>query len=65
MKRAAALLLLLMAGCGLQPVYSGGSKGPAATILTGIDVPVIPEKSGYLVRQALLDRLPDASGVTS
>jgi len=62
MKRTAALLLLLMAGCGLQPVYSGGSQGPGATILTGIDVPVIPEKSGYLVRQALLDRLPDASG---
>lgn len=64
MRRAAALLLLLMAGCGLQPVYTGGSKGAATAMLTGIDVPVIGEKSGYLVRQALLDRLPDANGDT-
>ncbi len=56
MMRALALLLLL-AGCGLQPVYSGGSKGAAGLMAGGVAVPVIPDRSGYLVRQALIGRL--------
>lgn len=58
MRRAAALCaLLLIGGCGLQPVYSGGSRGAAATTLASVDVPVIPDRAGFLVRQALLERI--------
>ena len=60
MKRLA--LLLLLAGCGLQPVYSNGSSGAAATMLAGIDVSAIEGRGGYLVRQALLDRVGTEGG---
>ncbi len=56
MKRALVLLVLL-GGCGLQPVYSGGSRGVAATTLTQIAVAPIPDRAGYLVAAALHDRL--------
>jgi LPS-assembly lipoprotein len=55
-------LLLLLGGCGLQPVYSNGSSGAAASMLAGIDVAVIEGRDGYLVRQALLDRVGGAGG---
>lgn len=58
MMRAIALAsLLLTAACGLKPVYSQGAAGAPAMMLANIDVPVIPDRSGYLVRQALLERL--------
>lgn len=60
MIRAAALSLaglLALGGCGLQPVYSGGSNGIAATTLTQIAVAPIPDRAGYLVTGALHDRL--------
>jgi len=64
MKRALVLpgLLLgvlgvLLGGCGLQPVYSGGSKGVAATTLTQIAIAPIPDRAGYLITAALHDRL--------
>lgn len=50
------LLCAGLAGCGLAPVYSGGSNSPAATILTKISVAPIPDRSGYLLRQALTER---------
>jgi LPS-assembly lipoprotein len=52
-----ALAALLLAGCGLSPVYSGGGTGAAATSLQNIAVAPIPDRAGFLVRQALLDRL--------
>jgi LPS-assembly lipoprotein len=54
--------LLLLAGCGLQPVYSSGQSGAAAQLLAGIDVAAIEGRGGYLVRQALLDRIGSAGG---
>lgn len=45
-----------LAGCGLQPVYSGGSHGVAATTLTGIAIAPIADHAGYLVAAALHDR---------
>lgn len=58
MKIAVALLvsLLATAGCGLQPVYSGGSHGVAATTLTEIAIAPIADRAGYLVVAALRDR---------
>lgn len=49
--------VLALAGCGLQPVYSGGTRGVAATTLGQIAVAPIADRAGYLIRQALRDRL--------
>jgi LPS-assembly lipoprotein len=58
MMRAFALsLILLLAGCGLQPLYSGGAKGQAGRLLGTVEVPLIQGKAGWLVRHALQDRL--------
>ena len=58
MMRSVALpLLLLLGGCGLRPLYSGGASGPVATSLAAISVAPIPERAGWLTRNALIDRL--------
>jgi len=49
--------LLALGGCGLQPMYAGGSSGTVASSLSAIQVAPIPERAGWLVRHALLDRL--------
>ena len=56
MKRALALALLL-AGCGLQPLYTGGGAGPVAQSLRSVTVAPIEGRAGWLVRTALEDRL--------
>lgn len=53
----ALVCLLLQAACGLQPIYGGGTSGPVASGLTSIKVAPIPERAGWLVRNALVDRL--------
>lgn len=63
MKRLAALLLLMLPGCGLQPLYAGGSDGSVARALTGVEVTPIEGKSGWLMANALRDRL--AAGTTT
>ena len=47
---------LALAGCGLSPGYSGGRRSAPATLMTQVEVASIPDRSGFLVRQALLDR---------
>ena len=47
----------LLSGCGLQPLYSGGQSGVVASSLSSISVGPIPERAGWLVRNALVDRL--------
>ena len=55
---AAALLLALpLAGCGLTPMYAGGGNGAVAQGLAAVDVAAIEGKNGWLVRNALVDRL--------
>lgn len=49
-------------GCGLQPLYSGGASSSLAQGLAAIDVPAIPGRDGWLVRNALQDRLGVAGG---
>ena len=62
----AALIVLLVAplgGCALQPLYGGGSSSAVAIGLSSIAVAPIPERAGWLVRNALVDRLgSDAPG---
>lgn len=63
MKRAAILLALAavtLSGCSLRPLYAGGSKGIVAQSLAGVDVAPIPGQAGWLVRNALVDRLSTA-----
>lgn len=61
MKKYAALLALAaLTGCGLQPMYAGGSNGAVARGLAAVDVPPIEGQAGWLVRNALVDRLGSA-----
>ena len=55
----AALLpgLLLLPGCGLQPLYAGGGSGVVAQGLAAIDISPIEGRAGWLIRNALTDRL--------
>lgn len=66
MKRQLPLLLLgalALSGCGLRPLYSGGSGGTVARSLSGIEVAPIDGQAGWLVRNAINDRLV-ASGAS-
>jgi len=47
---------LLLGGCGLEPVYSGGTHGIAGTALSSIEIAPIPNRAGYLMSAALHDR---------
>lgn len=52
-----------LAGCGFHPLYapaSGGAPGPAAAELAAVYVPVMPERTGQLIRQALQQRFDGA-----
>ena len=48
---------LVVASCGLQPVYSGGSHGVTALALHDIAVGPVADHAGYLLRGALAARL--------
>ena len=56
------LLPLLLAACGLQPMYVGGGKGAVAQGLAAIDISPIEGRAGWLMRNALSDRLQNRSG---
>jgi LPS-assembly lipoprotein len=51
------MLPLLLAACGLQPLYSAGASGPVAGLLGDVRVAPIEGQAGWLVRNALRDRL--------
>lgn len=54
MARLALILpLLALAGCQLKPVYAGGGASAPATLLADISIAPIPERAGFMVRQAL------------
>ena len=57
MRPAILALALLLSACGLKPMYAGGSSGTVAQGLAGIEVSPIEGKSGWLMRNALIDRL--------
>ena len=55
----------LVSGCGFQPVYmptASGKPGPAAREMQTVNVPVIPDRPGQLLRQALQERLGSDAG---
>ena len=49
--------LLVLSGCGLHSLYGGGGSGVVATTLTQVMVAPIEGKSGWLMTNALNDRL--------
>ena len=58
MKRLTVLLVAIsLSACGLHPMYAGGANGVVAQGLAGIEVSAIEGKPGWLVRNALVDRL--------
>jgi LPS-assembly lipoprotein len=59
------LLLVALAGCGLQPMYAGGGGGAVAQGLAAVEVAPIEGQAGWLVRNALRDRLAQSGGAAS
>ncbi len=57
MRRLALPALLLLGACGLHPLYAGGENGTVARTLAGVEVGAIGGRNGWLVRNALVDRL--------
>lgn len=62
MRAFGLILLLLLAGCGLRPLYEGGGRGPVAQALGSIEVAPIGGRAGWLVRTALQERLAAGGG---
>jgi len=62
MRRGFALMAALaLSACGLQPMYAGGASSGVAQGMAAIDVPPIPGRDGWLVRNALQERLGAAN----
>ncbi len=56
---AGALMMpVTLAGCGLQPLYSGGSTGAVAGALGQVEIAPIEGKAGWLMATELRDRMP-------
>jgi len=62
---ALAVALLSLSGCGLRPLYSGGSSGAVAATLRGVTVASIPGQSGWLMRNKLVERLGESGTGTA
>lgn len=70
MRRTALLPALLVAsvaapmlgGCALQPVYAGGGSGAVAQGLSAVEIAPIPGQSGWLMRDALQQRMGTDGG---
>lgn len=63
MRAAAALFALAaLSGCGLRPLYGGGAAGPVQSTLAAVEVAPIEGQAGWLVSNALRDRLDTGRG---
>ena len=56
------LASLALSACGLKPLYSGGSQGQVSALLGSVTVDAIEGKNGWLMRNALNDRLGASRG---
>jgi LPS-assembly lipoprotein len=57
----ALLLAPALTGCGLHPLYAGGGNGAVARGLASVEVAPIEGRNGWLMRNALVDRLGAAN----
>ena len=55
---------MLLGGCGFHPLYGPEGGRSAGGMLAHVFVPVLPERSGQLLRQALQQRLDGAEAGT-
>jgi LPS-assembly lipoprotein len=62
---AITLALLALGGCGLRPLYSGGSGGAVAQTLGSVTVASISGQSGWLMRNKLVERLGEGGSGTA
>lgn len=53
----ACAAIVALPACGLRPIYAGGAQGAVAQGLASVEVAPIEGREGWLVRNALLDRL--------
>ncbi|HEY4124531.1 MAG TPA: LPS assembly lipoprotein LptE, partial [Rhizomicrobium sp.] len=61
MKRLPALILMLALGaCGFHPLYGHGGASPA--LMASIYVDPIPDRTGYELRNSLMDLLDSGGG---
>jgi LPS-assembly lipoprotein len=51
------LAVCALTGCGLRPLYGGGSGSSVAAALRSVQVAPIAGQAGWLVRNKLIDRL--------
>jgi LPS-assembly lipoprotein len=58
------IIALALTGCNLAPVYSGGSTSAPAVLMAQVEIPPIPDRSGFLLRQALIDRFGTATATS-
>lgn len=54
---AALALILTLSACGLRPIYSNGAHGAAAQSLGAVQVEPIEGRGGWLLQNAIKDRL--------
>ena len=57
----------LLPGCGFHPIYAahGGAQGAAQAGLAAINIALIPERAGQILRLALLQRFGQDVGPTA
>lgn len=60
----ALVACLALPACGLSPMYAGGGSSAVAQGIATVDVPAIPGRGGWLVKNALEARL-GVSGQTT
>ena len=60
----ALLACLALPACGLSPMYAGGGSSAVAQGIAAVDVPAIPGRGGWLVKNALDARLGVAGQTT-
>ena len=60
-----AALTVALAGCGLEPMYAGGGSGAVAQGLAAVEVAPIEGRAGWLVRNALRDRLAQSGSAAA
>ncbi|WP_230292077.1 LPS assembly lipoprotein LptE [Croceicoccus sp. Ery5] len=57
-----AVMAPVLGGCSLEPVYAGGGSGAVAQGLSAVEVAPIPGQSGWLMRDALNQRMGNGGG---
>jgi LPS-assembly lipoprotein len=66
MRRLAFILACLaLPGCGLHPLYGGGTSSPIAATLRSVQVGAIAGQSGWLMRNKLIERLGEQGTATA